>query len=66
MRTAAVQQPDEIYFAFLDALRESGAVNMFGAAPVLQEEYPELTARQARDVWIRWAQSFGARHRLTS
>lgn len=27
----------ENYFAFLDALRESGRINMFGAAPFLRK-----------------------------
>lgn len=32
----------ENYFAFLDALRESGRINMFGAAPFLRDAFPEL------------------------
>lgn len=44
------------YFAFLDALRETGVTNMFGAAPYLVEVY-DMDKRKARDVLLAWMQS---------
>jgi len=46
---------------FLDALRDSGAVNMFGAAPYLQEAFPELTRGQARKMLFHWMDTFSER-----
>lgn len=43
-------------YAYLDALRESGIVNMFGAAPLLQEKF-DLDRRAARERlqgWMNW------------
>lgn len=54
---------------FLDELRESGETNMFGAAPYLEEEYPELAAGHsgfgsspnAKAVLSYWMRSFSER-----
>lgn len=43
---------------FLDELRESGVTNMFGAAPYLQEEFPELTKQEARAIVAEWMEKF--------
>jgi len=52
--------PDWVeYFDFLDLLRESGTTNMFGAAPWLQEEYPDLTKREARQILSMWMKVYG-------
>jgi hypothetical protein len=48
----------EEYFAFLEALRQSGRTNMFGAAPYLRKEWPELTRTEARDILLSWMDSF--------
>ena len=50
------------YLEYLDDLRKSGATNMFGATPFLQEEFPELTTIEARDVLGYWMGSFSERH----
>lgn len=47
------------YYLFLDDLRESGETNMFGAAPYLRREWPELTKNEARDVLKAWMGQFG-------
>ena len=44
-------------FAYLDALRESGVTNMFGASPYLVEEY-DLSQREAKVILVCWMQSF--------
>ena len=43
----------EGYFEFLDDLRESGDINMFGAAPVLAEMF-DLSKFEARDILSAW------------
>jgi len=46
-------------FLFLNGLRYTGAVNMFGAAPYLEMEF-ELTNREARRIvaeWMAWVDS---------
>lgn len=46
-------------FEFLDALRESGQMNMFGAGPVLQEAFG-LNKFEAREVLADWMKSYEA------
>jgi hypothetical protein len=45
------------YFEFLNVLRESGKINMFGAAPYLQETFG-LKRYEARDIVIEWMENF--------
>ena len=40
------------YFDYLDDLRKSGRVNMYGAVPYLQQEFPELSYDHAQAVYI--------------
>jgi len=49
------------YFEYLDDLRESGVTNMFGAAPYLQEAFG-LSRYEARDVLLKWMETFNERH----
>ena len=42
--------PDGDYFAFLDALRDSGEVNTALAATYLVREYPNLRAEEAKAI----------------
>jgi hypothetical protein len=44
-------------FDFLDDLRESGDINMFGAGPVLQEVF-DLSRHEARAVLSDWMKQF--------
>ena len=44
---------------YLDGLRESGIVNMFGARPYLMDEFPDLTKRLAQAILLEWMQTFG-------
>jgi hypothetical protein len=45
------------YFDFLVALRDSGATNMFGASPYLQDAFG-LSKSEARKVLSKWMKSF--------
>jgi hypothetical protein len=46
---------------FLDDLRESGAINMFGAAPYVADAF-SVSKYEARDLVIKWMETFGERH----
>ena len=48
-------------FQWLDDLRASGMVNMFGAPPLLAEAFT-LDAPVARTVWAAWSKTFAMRH----
>lgn len=48
----------DTHLRYLDALRLSGLTNMFGAAPYLVCEFPELDKRQAQGVLSYWMQTF--------
>jgi len=54
----------EEYFDFLDALRRSGQINMFGAPPYMQEVFG-LKKYEARDIVSAWMASFSERHKET-
>jgi len=45
-------------FQFLDGLRDSGVVNMFGAAPYLEENF-FIGVRLARKVLQAWMETYG-------
>jgi len=47
-------------FEFLDSVRESGHINMFGAAPLLQEVFG-LSRFDAKDTLLEWMQTFNER-----
>jgi len=62
MKSQAIYHDDQEYFEFLDALRETGATNMFGAASYLRDEYPELSKQEARQILMRWMDTYSDRH----
>ncbi len=46
------------YFEFLDELRASGAVNMFGSRNNLMDEFDGMTKEEARVVALTWMDTF--------
>lgn len=52
-------------FEYLDTLRESGAINMFGAGPYVQDAFG-LDRRDARDLVIEWMETFSTRHPIAN
>lgn len=46
------------YFEYLDALRESGETNMFGAASYLRDEFPSLDRRSSHIALKAWMDTF--------
>jgi len=51
----------ERFFIYLDILRESGLMNMFGAPKVLEEEFG-LSRKMAIDVFQQWTKTYEERH----
>ena len=45
------------YYEYLNALRDSGVVNMFGAGPYLQEQFG-LSRSEARTIVIAWMKQY--------
>ena len=46
---------------FLDDLRESGATNMFGAAPYIEEAF-DVNRKDARALLLEWMSTYSDRH----
>jgi hypothetical protein len=55
----------EEMFVYLDNIRETGAINMFGAAPYLQDAFG-LSRYEARDILLEWMDTFSERHKVTN
>jgi len=53
---------DDLHLEFLDALREEGITNMFGAVPYLTEEFVDLDEKEAKQILIYWMETFTDRH----
>jgi hypothetical protein len=50
-------------FLYLDRLRESGIVNMYGARPYVEDEFG-LGRQEAKELLIEWMETFEDRHPL--
>ena len=48
----------EEYYMALEGIRRCGAVNMYGAAPLLQECYPELTQGESTEILMNWMSNY--------
>lgn len=46
------------YFEYLDDLRDSSEINMFGAAPYLVSKFRELDISEARQILGAWQKTF--------
>jgi len=51
----------EMVFDYLDNLRESGAVNMFGAASYVKEVF-DVDLKTARALLSEWMRTYSERH----
>jgi len=49
---------NEEHKSYLDALRESGVTNMFGATPYLIGAFPELDKKEASAILSEWMRTF--------
>jgi hypothetical protein len=50
------------YLIYLDNLKESGIVNMFGAADYLRRAYPKLGIHEASAILVHWMKTYSERH----
>ena len=48
----------EEYYKFLEALRRTGVVNMFGSGPYLQSCFPQLTEEDVNEIFCSWAANY--------
>ena len=44
-------------FDFLDALRQTGQVNMFGSAPYVEQEF-DVDHKEARQLVVKWMATY--------
>ena len=50
-------------FVYLDNIRETGKINMFGAAPYLQDAFG-LSRYEAKDIVLEWMNTFAERQKV--
>jgi hypothetical protein len=50
-----------LMFDLLDALRQSGEINMFGSGIYLEQAYG-LNKRESKEVVLEWMRTFGERN----
>lgn len=55
-----MQVNKEEVFRFLDSVRESGVINMFGAAPYVQESF-DVSRNEAKTLLLEWMDTFAER-----
>ena len=51
----------QMYLEYLDDLRDSGVINMWGARSFLEDAFG-LSRREARDVLLNWMDTYTQRH----
>ena len=59
-----IERPEIVedeHLDYLDEIRESGIVNMFGARPYLMNAF-EMSDDDARTILLYWMKTFGERH----
>ena len=64
MSAEVITRPESVldeHLTYLDQLRESGQVNMFGAKPYLTQRFG-MTRATATEVWTYWTTTFSDRH----
>ena len=52
---------NEKYYQYLDALRESGAINILGAGAYLERNF-RLNKTTARAILMKWMETYSERH----
>lgn len=53
-----IREDWEKYYEVLEAIRQSGITNMFGAAPYLKEFCPELSSADANGILCNWMANY--------
>ena len=55
-----IREDWEEYYKFLEALRRTGVVNMFGSGPYMEECFPNLTKDEINEIFCNWASNYSA------
>jgi hypothetical protein len=53
-----IREEWEQYYKVLEAIRESGITNMWGAAPYLKEFCPELSHQESQAILVNWIRNY--------
>ena len=53
-----IMEEYEEYYKTLEAIRRTGVVNMWGAAPYLKECYPDLDYNEAKRILLNWISNY--------
>ena len=53
-----INKDHEMYYNVLEDIRKSGICNMWGANTYLEEECPELTRNEAREILLEWIENY--------
>ncbi len=48
----------EEYYFTLEGIRRTGVVNMWGAAPVLRDCFPDLSEEKAQQILCNWIHNY--------
>lgn len=57
--TNPIREEWEEYYKFLEALRRTGVVNMFGSGPYMMECFPDLSEDEVNKIFYSWAANYG-------
>ena len=58
MEENKIREDWEDYYKTLEAIRRTGVVNMFGAAPYLRECFPKLSKDDANEILVNWIRNY--------
>ena len=58
MEDNKIKEEWEDYYKTLEAIRRTGVVNMYGAAPYLKECYPGMKEEEAREILCNWMHNY--------
>ena len=58
MEDNKIKEEWEDYYKTLEAIRRTGVVNMYGAAPYLRECFPDLSSDEANEILCNWMHNY--------
>ena len=58
MEENKIREDWEDYYKTLEAIRRTGVVNMYGAAPYLRECFPKLSKDDANEILVNWMRNY--------
>lgn len=57
-KTNPIREEWEEYYIFLEALRRTGVVNMFGSGPYLEATFPKLSEKDITNIFKSWSVNY--------